>query len=69
MEPLTLSARHGTPLTDRLQQISFEGACVVAAHQHLVKQGLEGYLNEKGVADRSKRGEFIQLGAQLIAHR
>jgi len=69
MEPITLFARHRTPLTDRLQQINYEGACVIAAHQHLVAQGLEGYLNEKGVADRSKRGEFVKLGAQLIAHR
>lgn len=69
MEPITLFARHRTPLTDRLQQINYEGACVIAAHQHLVAQGLEGYLNENGVADRSKRGEFVKLGAQLIPHR
>lgn len=69
MEPIELFARNRTPLTDRLKQINYEGACVIAAHQHLVEQGLEGYLNEIGVADRSKRDEFVQLGAQLIAHR
>jgi len=69
MEPVELFARHGTPLTDRLKQINYEGACVIAAHQHLVNEGLEGYLDDEGVADISKREEFIDLGAQLIAHR
>ncbi|MBK5195421.1 MAG: PHP domain-containing protein [Proteiniphilum sp.] len=68
MEPIALCARHQTPLTDRLKQINYEGACVIAAHQHLVAQGLEGYLNDKGVADRSKRGEYVELGANLIEH-
>jgi len=68
MEPITLFARHRTPLTDKLKQINYEGACVIAAHQHLVAQGLEGYLNEKGVADRSKRAEYVALGANLIKH-
>ncbi|MBF6628420.1 MAG: PHP domain-containing protein [Proteiniphilum sp.] len=69
MEPVELFARHRTPLTDRLKQINYEGACVIAAHQHLVNEGLEGYLDDEGVADISKREEFIDLGAQLIAHR
>lgn len=68
MEPIELLARNRTPLTDRLKQINYEGACVIAAHQHLVAQELEGYVNVKGHADRSKREEFVQLGAQLIAH-
>ena len=66
MEPVELFARHSTPLTDRLKQINYEGCCVVAAHQHLVKQGLSGYVDADGVADPSKRDEFIALGDQLI---
>lgn len=66
MEPVELFARHHTPLTDRLKQINEEGACVIAAHQHLVRQGLEGYVNKNGYADRSKRDDFVQLGRQLI---
>ncbi len=66
MEPVELFARHSTPLTDKLKQINYEGCCVVAAHQHLVKQGLTGYVDENGVADPSKRDEFIRLGDQLI---
>ncbi len=66
MEPVELFARNNTPLTEKLMQINFEGACVVAAHQHLVAQGLRGYVDEKGNADRSKRAEFVKLGKELI---
>lgn len=66
MEPIELFARNNTPLTDKLMQINYEGACVIAAHQHLVAQGLRGYVDEKGQADRTKRAEFIQLGDDLI---
>lgn len=66
MEPIKLSARNHTPLTDRLKQINYEGACVIAAHQHVVTQGLEGYVDGNGMADRSKRDEFRKLGDSLI---
>ena len=66
MEPMELFARNSTPLTDRLLQINYEGVCVVAAHQHLVAQGLRGYIDVNGQADRSKRAEFIKLGDELI---
>jgi len=66
MEPLELFARNSTPLTEKLMQINFEGACVVAAHQFLVAQGLRGYVDAVGQADRSKREEFIKLGKELI---
>jgi len=66
MEPIELFARNSTPLTDRLMQINYEGACVVASHQHLVAQGLRSYVDANGQADRSKREEFIKLGDELI---
>lgn len=66
MEPIELFARHSTLLSEKLMKINYEGACVTAAHQHLIAQGLTGYVDEKGVADRSKRDEFVKLGDQLI---
>lgn len=66
MEPIELFARHSTPLSGKLMKINYEGACVIVAHQHLTAQGLNGYVDEKGVADRSKRDEFVKLGDQLI---
>lgn len=66
MEPIELFARNSTPLTEKLMQINYEGACVIAAHQHLVDQGLRGYVDADGKADRSKRAEFVKLGDELI---
>lgn len=66
MEPIELFARNKTPLTNRLKQINYHGASVLAAHQHLVSQGLEGYVDSSGFADRTKRKDFIELGEALI---
>lgn len=66
MEPIELFARNNTALTEKLMQINYEGACVIAAHQYLVAQGLRGYVDAEGKADRSKRGEFVELGKELI---
>lgn len=66
LEPILLTTRGGVPLTDRLREINYAGACVIVAHQHLVAQGLQGYLNSEGVADRSRRDEYVSLGASLI---
>ncbi len=69
MEPIELFARGGVPLSDRLKQINSEGASVIAAHQHVVAQGLEGYVDENGEADRSRRDEFVKLGDEVIRSR
>ncbi len=66
MEPVELFARNQTPLTEKLMQINYEGACVVAAHQHLVAQGLSGYVDTDGNADRTQRSEVVKLGDELI---
>lgn len=66
METIELFARNNTPLTEKLLEINYEGVCVVAAHQYLVAQGLRGYVDSSGHADRSKRAEFIKLGDELI---
>ncbi|WP_436414803.1 hypothetical protein [Petrimonas sp.] len=66
MEPIELFARNGAPLSEKLLRINYEGACVIAAHQHLVAQGLSGYADENGNADSTKREEFVKLGDELI---
>ena len=66
MEPIELFARHGKPLTKTLMKINYDGACVIAAHQHLVSQGLDGYIDENGEADRRQRDEFVKLGDEVI---
>ncbi len=66
MEPITLSARNNTPLSDRLMEINYLGACVIVAHQQLEKQVLQGYVNKNGVADILHRDEYIHLGNKII---
>jgi PHP domain. len=66
MEPITLTSRSKTPLSKKLQQINYQGACVIAAHQHFVKNGQPGYVNAEGIADVERRDEFIKLGKELI---
>ncbi len=68
MEPIELFARGGVPLTGKLLEINYKGACVIAAHQHLMKLGLSGYIDHTGHADRSKRHELETLGDQLISN-
>ncbi len=68
MEPVELFAREGVPLSDRLMDINYKGACVIAAHQHLKKQGLDGYIDCKGKAYRLSRHEWEELGDRLISN-
>ena len=66
MEPIELFARGGVPLTDKLMEINYNGACVIMAHQHLLKQRLIGYIGLNGDVDRSKRHELEILGDVLF---
>ncbi len=66
MEPIEPFARHGVALSENLKRISYEGVCVIAAHQERIRKGLEGYLDKNGKADRNKKAEFIALGDQII---
>ena len=66
MEPIELFARGGAPLTEKLKEINYKGACVIAAHQKLVNQGIRGYVDSNGKADRTKREEFERMGREII---
>ncbi|MDR1372390.1 MAG: PHP domain-containing protein [Dysgonamonadaceae bacterium] len=66
MEPVELFARGGTPLTEHLKQINYEGACIVAAHQELVRNGLKGYLDSDGNVNIGHKADFIQAGDKAI---
>ncbi len=69
MEPTCLG---GAPVPDDLQAIFREGACVVAAHQHLVAQGEHGFVDPGGqphpgyATDEERIRAFATLGATLI---
>ena len=65
-EPVELFARGKTPLTDRLKQINYEGACVIAAHQERISNGKTGYIVNGNQPGRSHRQSFIDEGNEII---
>ena len=66
MEPIKLAARGGVDLTPRLKQLNYWGACITAAHQKLVADGFEGYLDAEGRPNLKYRDKFILMGDRII---
>lgn len=66
MEPIKLAARGGVDLTPRLKQLNYWGACITAAHQKLVADGFEGYLDAEGRPNLKYRDKFILMGDKII---
>jgi hypothetical protein len=66
MIPLTCDTRGKKPLDDELRQISFEGACVIAAHQYLRAKDLPAFVDKNGIPDNKNKDYFVQLGKAVI---
>lgn len=79
---VTIGSEHNTPqlmqialdtvdkekLSDKLKQINYEGACIVAAHQYLFATTGKGFLNEDNKPKIGDKEQFIKLGDRLIQH-
>ena len=59
--PLTPRCSGNIPLTDFLQQVNYEGACAIAAHQYLQAQGLNDENGKEPTA-----AELADLGDKVI---
>ncbi len=68
MIPITCDTRGKRPLSPEMQRISYEGSCVVAAHQYLKSKGLTGFLNNQGIPRTAERDSFVELGNAVIHH-
>jgi len=66
MEPIKLACRGGVDLTDNLKRLNYYGACITAAHQKLVADGFDGYLDVNGCPDLKYRDKFILMGDKII---
>jgi hypothetical protein len=66
MIPLTCDTRGKKALDQDLRKISYEGACVIAAHQYLRAKGMAGFVNDTGKPNLSKKGYFVELGKAVI---
>jgi hypothetical protein len=73
MIPLEPAALNGAALSEAALEAFWEGACVVAAHQHMAASGKPGYVDgdgrlTAGYADGESRiRSFHQIGAEFIA--
>ena len=67
--PLTPCCSGKTPLTAFLQQVNYEGACVIAAHQHLQAQCKRGFIDENGKPRTELRNDLAQLGDKVIRNQ
>jgi hypothetical protein len=66
MEPIEVHVQGSQKLSQSMVEINYKGACVIAAHQELVRQGKKGYIDENGVADIANREKYIQMGNNVI---
>ena len=66
--PLTCDTRGGKPLPDNLRRFSYEGACVVAAHQYLRAKEQQGFIDQYGLPSSKRKTSFIKLGNAVIHH-
>jgi hypothetical protein len=64
--PLTCNTRGNKPLSDELRRLSYEGACVVAAHQYLRAKNQEGFIGDNRLPRNSEKKSFISLGNAVI---
>jgi hypothetical protein len=60
MEPIELHTRGGAPLTERLKELNYKGACVVAAHQDACVRTGHPY-------NPARRDEYAAFGEKLIS--
>jgi hypothetical protein len=66
LTPMSVTCRNNTPLDEELQEISWQGACVVAAHQYLHAKGMQGYVDQEGFVDTTQKQDFAALGNGVI---
>ena len=64
--PLEVSCRGGRPLDEDLLNTSYQGACLIAAHQYRISRNEQGYLTSEGFPRIEKQENFITLGNALI---
>ena len=68
MTPLAVSARGGKPLDESLKKISWEGACIIAAHQYLRADGRQGYVLPDGKHSIKQKEDLTILGQLVIEY-
>jgi len=66
--PLKVDTRGHIDLDDELKEISYQGACVIAAHQYMKAHGEEGYIDAQGNCKVDEVENFRTLGSAVFNH-
>ena len=66
LDPVKVSCRNGVELDEELNQIGYEGACIIASHQYLLAKGEEGFLRADGSGKTAEYDSFVELGKAVI---
>ncbi|MBT3241936.1 MAG: hypothetical protein HN352_02225 [Bacteroidetes bacterium] len=66
MTPLTVRAVGSTDLDSFLKDVSNDNTCVLVAHQNLLKNGKEGYLDPSGRCKTEQKAKFVLLGESIL---
>jgi len=69
MIPLTCDTRGKVPLSEQMKSISYEGTCVIAAHQYLRARNRQGYITSSGIPVPAEKNYFIRLGNAIIHYQ
>ena len=70
--PMAPTCLKGVELSDRVKDITWEGTCVVAAHQYLAQRGEAGYVGRDGALNpgfpdaETRIRYFAEMGAELL---
>lgn len=72
MRPMRARCADGSAIPESIQEIFWEGACTVAAHQFLTAHGQAGYVDATGrpnpayPTNQARREAFARIGAAVI---
>ncbi len=66
LTPLMLRTADDEGLSPLLKKINYEGACITVAHQGLIAEGKQGWLNAKGFPETERYKAFVTMGDDII---
>ena len=64
--PITVKVNKDQDLSPEMKKVSYEGCCVLAAHQYLVVRGQQGFVDTQGKLDIDNQDYYRDLGNAII---
>jgi hypothetical protein len=64
--PITVKVNKDQDLPPELKKVSYEGCCILAAHQYLMARGQQGFIDGQGRMDIENQDHYRDLGNAII---